>query len=52
MKQPKLDNKDYIHSFFLCLIFSYFICLYIFFKFWVKNPSGVLTLFVSVFIIK
>ena len=51
-KQPKLSNKDSIHSLFLFMVFfSYFICL-CFFYCCDENSSSVLTLFVSVFRIK
>ena len=50
-RQPKLSNKDYIHSLF---IFQFLDILFVavFFYCYDENSSSVLTLFVSVFRIK
>ena len=43
-RQPKLSNKDSIHSLFLFLYFLVTLFVYVFFYCWDENSSSVLTL--------
>ena len=50
-RQPKLSNKDSIHSLFHFLFLDILFVAVIFY-YWDENSSTILTLFVSVFRIK
>ena len=51
-RQPKLSNKDSIHSLFLFLFLVTLFVYVCFFYYSVENPNSVLTLFDCVFRIK